>query len=163
MYFITICCQNRICRFGQIDNGIMILNEFGNIANNEWTNLIKRFPNIQLGAFQIMPNHMHGIIEITNAVGLGFTPDPIEIDIIRTTARVVPNVVSTVGAIVGAYKSLVANNCLNIYKSKNEIMGKLWQRNYYEHIIRDEKSHQQISNYIFTNPEKWQSDKFYWQ
>ncbi len=64
LYFITICRQDRICRFGHIDNGTMILNEFGTIAFNEWTKLTKRFPNIQLGAFQIMPNHMHGIIEI---------------------------------------------------------------------------------------------------
>ena len=66
-----------------------------------------------------------------------------------------------VGDIVGAYKSLVANSCLDIYKSKNEIMGKLWQRNYYEHIIRNEQAYQNISNYIINNPANWNADKFY--
>ncbi len=63
-YFITICCQYRLHRFGQVQNGEMHLNEYGKIAHDEWEKLPERFPNIQLGAFQIMPNHMHGIIEI---------------------------------------------------------------------------------------------------
>jgi REP element-mobilizing transposase RayT len=62
---------------------------------------------------------------------------------------------------VGAYKSLVANGCLEIYKIKNETMGQLWQRNYYEHIIRNEQAYQTISEYIINNPEKWAADKFY--
>ena len=66
----------------------------------------------------------------------------------------------TTADIIGSYKSLVANGCLGIYKSKNEIMGKLWQRNYYEHIIRDEQSFNRISDYIKNNPENWQHDKF---
>jgi putative transposase len=79
------------------------------------------------------------------------------------TARVAP----IVGDIVGAYKSLVANACLDIFKSKrlgsgaNPIMGKLWHRNYHEHIIRDELSYQRISDYIVNNPAKWRKDKFY--
>ena len=73
----------------------------------------------------------------------------------------------TIGDIVGAYKSLVANECLKIWKLQwaevNPVphMGKLWQRNYYEHIIRNEKSYQTISNYIINNPNKWKDDKFY--
>ena len=67
----------------------------------------------------------------------------------------------TVGDIVGAYKSLVANGCLKIYKSKNELMGKLWQRNYWEHIIRDDVAYHRISEYIISNPIKWMDDKFH--
>lgn len=67
----------------------------------------------------------------------------------------------TVGNIIGAYKSLVANECLKIYKTKNETMGKLWQRNYYEHIIRDEKSYLKIAQYIFDNPAKWVLDSLF--
>ncbi|MEK9130235.1 MAG: transposase, partial [Patescibacteria group bacterium] len=66
---------------------------------------------------------------------------------------------SSIGDIIGAYKSLVANACLNIYKSKNKIMEKLWQRNYYEHIIRDEKSLNKIRKYIFNNSLKWEFDE----
>lgn len=170
-YFITICCEGRICRFGEIVVGAglapaqMILNEFGLIAQNEWMKLAERFANFELDVFQIMPNHMHGII-VLNDVGAGFTPaqnDGISQnemkndDNIRAGASPAP----TIADIVGAYKSLVANECLDIYKSKNEMMGKFWQRNYHEHIIRNEQSYQTISNYIVNNPANWNDDKFY--
>ena len=145
----------------------MILNEYGQIANDEWVKLSERFPNFELDVFQIMPNHMHGIILLNDIpVGAGFTPalndgnalnDGQPNDNIGATPRVAP----TVSDIVGAYKSLVANGCLEIYKSKNETMGKLWQRNYHEHIIRNEPSYQTISEYIINNPAKWADDKFY--
>ena len=67
----------------------------------------------------------------------------------------------TVGEIIGAYKSLVTNACLDIYKSNNEDMGKLWQRNFHDHIIRDEQSYQKIADYIVNNPPNWENDKFY--
>jgi REP element-mobilizing transposase RayT len=139
LYFITICCQDRICRFGKIENGEMILNEYGQIAYNEWAKLSKRYPYISNDVFQIMPNHVHGIIVLDDAVA-------------RNT---------TVGNIIGAYKSLVMNECLKIYKSRNDFMGKVWQRNFYEHIIRNEQSYQNVSDYIIHNPENWAEDKFY--
>jgi len=170
LYFITICCQDRICRFGHIENGEMMLNEYGQIAHNEWAKLPERFPNVELDVFQIMPNHTHGIIILTDIpVGAGFTPaqdintTPAQ-DINTTpaqdnmdngttmdngaTARVAP----TVSDIVGAYKSLVANECLKIFKMNNEMMGKLWQRNYHEHIILTEQSYKKISEYMVNNP-----------
>lgn len=64
LYFITICCQDRICRFGNLVNGEMVLNEFGIIAYNEWLKTPEIRPNVELGAFIIMPNHMHGIIRL---------------------------------------------------------------------------------------------------
>lgn len=167
LYFVTICCQDRICRFGKIENGEMILNPNGEIAHNEWIKLAERFPNMEMDVFQIMPNHMHSIILLNNhgSVGAGFTPaHDDENDDNRATAnnnRATATVAPTVGDIVGAYKSLVANGCLEIYKSNNETMGKLWQRNYYEHIIRNEQSYQTISKYIINNPAKWNDDKFY--
>ena len=183
LYFITICCQDRINRFGNVENGKMVLNELGHIAHNEWQKLTERYLNMDLGAFQIMPNHIHGIILLKNtSVGTGFTPvqnemisqnemkfqnnDGIctierhgETERYGATARVSPT--TAVPDIVGAYKSLVANGCLAIFKSYNQTMGKLWQRNYYEIIIRNEKSYQHISEYIINNPSKWQIDKFH--
>lgn len=167
LYFITICCKNRICRFGNVVDGKMMLNEFGIVAYNEWVKLSERFSNFELDVFQIMPNHMHGII-LLNDISVGAGVNPAQNDLYtqndgktndnnRTTARVAP----TVSNIVGAYKSLVANGCLDIFKSQNETMGKLWQRNYYEHIIRNEKSYQTITEYIINNPAKWVDDKFY--
>jgi REP element-mobilizing transposase RayT len=159
LYFITICCQDRICRFGKIVGNEMILNDFGQIAFDEWIKLSDRFTNLDLDLFQIMPNHMHGII-VLNDVGatLAVAPNVAAVGNIRAGASPAPTY--TVCDIVGAYKSLVANGCLDIYKSKNEKMGKLWQRNYHEHIIRNEQSHQTISNYIVNNPAKWENDKF---
>ncbi len=162
LYFITICCQDRICRFGYIENDGMHLNEFGQIAYDEWMKLNERFNNMQIDVFQIMPNHMHGIISLhTPTVGAGFTPaqNAGQPQINDGQPRgVAPTSVSD---IVGAYKSLVANGCLEIYKSKNETMGKLWQRNYYDHIIRNEKSYHKIADYIMNNPANWEKDKFH--
>ena len=174
-YFITICCHDKVCRFGKIINhesyadAQMELNEYGMIAYNEWLKLPERFSNFDLDVFQIMPNHIHGIIILNNTftnsetVGARFTRAPYSGDDIDNRARVnrAPTPNATIGDIVGAYKSLVVNACLKIYKSKNEIMGKFWQRNYYEHIIPDEQSYQTISNYIINNPAKWNDDKFY--
>jgi len=167
--------------FGHIENGEMILNEYGTIAYNEWMKLQERFTNFELDVFQIMPNHMHGIVVLTDFVGAGFTPaqnanvtttvnekgQPQGLPLQRITgddkrAGVNPAPTNaTIGDIVGAYKSLVANGCLEIFKSKNETMGKLWQRNYHEHIIRNEQSYQTISDYIINNPLKWNEDKFF--
>ena len=168
-YFITICSENRICRLGNIAVGAglapaqMILNEFGQIAHNEWMKLLERFTNFELDVFQIMPNHIHGII-VLNTVGATLAvsqndSDENNISGLDNSAGASP--APTVSDIVGAYKSLVANGCLDIYKSRNQTMGKLWQRNYYEHIIRNEQSYHTISNYIVNNPAKWNDDKFY--
>jgi putative transposase len=177
LYFITICCQDRVWRFGRVDNGKMILNEFGQIANDEWTKLESRFENFELDVFQIMPNHMHGIIKLKEPqLGSGFTPDHYdhndqnETHAIETN-NIQPNTIEnntsnkkpSISDIVGAYKSLVSNACLEIYKFRNQMMGKLWQRNYYEHIIRDERAYINISDYIVNNPAKWQEDKFFKQ
>ena len=159
MYFITICCQDMICRFGKIADGEMILNELGMIAYNEWLKLPERFPNFELDVFQIMPNHIHGIVALVGAPLAG-APNDVGIQCTGAGASPAPTA-ATVGDIIGAYKSLVSNNCLKIYKSKNEIMGKLLQRNYYEHIIRNEPSCKTISYYIINNPSNWKDDKFY--
>jgi putative transposase len=189
------------CRFGQIvgapfagalDSGIpdsdansensniqtpevqMQLNQYGVIAYNEWIKLPERFTNFEFDVFQIVPNHVHGIVILTETpVGAGFTP-ALHIDAnidpnagteyragVNPAPTTTPKTNATLGDIIGAYKSLVANACLDIYKLNNETMGKLWQRNYHEHIIRDEQSYWKISNYIINNPVNWQTDKFY--
>ncbi|MGN6531982.1 MAG: transposase [Ginsengibacter sp.] len=152
LYFVTICCHDMICHFGKIEDGEMIMNEHGKIAYQQWLQLPQRFPNFEMDVFQIMPNHMHGIIAL-KSTGRTACHD------LRAGASPAPT--GTLGDIVGAYKSLVSNECLDIYKMKNETMGKLWQRNYYEHIIINESSYHTISNYITNNPANWRHDKFF--
>ena len=144
----------------------MILNECGIVAHNEWNKLPECFLNFELDVFQIMPNHMHGIIVLNEPVGvtLAVAPDTehnaVAHDDNDAIQRAGASPAPTVGGIVGAYKSLVANGCLDIYKLKNKTMGKVWQRNYHEHIIRNEQSYQTIAQYIINNPAKWNDDKF---
>lgn len=178
-YFITICTHQRQYFFGDVVRaGLapaqMQLNELGQIALEQWHYLSERFKSIETDAFVVMPNHIHGIIVIHDPQPeeAGFTPTPI----MAIPTQISQNAQSgggasppptgipiwvTVGNIVGAYKSLVANECLKIFKTQNETMGKLWQRNYYEHIIRDEKSYLEIAQYIFDNPAKWASDSLF--
>ena len=182
-YFVTICCQDRINYFGEIVNDEIAFNEYGDVAYKEWKKLSERYPGIAFDIFQIMPNHIHGVIEIhnTNVVGATFTvapnpntvapnpntvapdtPDAVAAPGVTVapgaTVKVAPTDVVTavtVGRIVGAYKSLVFKKCLKISNLKNCILGRLWQRNYYEHIIRNEIEYARISEYIQNNPILW--------
>ena len=174
LYFITICCQDRICRFGHIENRKMVLNECGQIANDEWMKTPEIRPNVKLHAFVVMPNHMHGIIQILYpGVGGGEPQTPYNNAEPHSSDNVSPDDGSrgelnspllrgpsqTIGAIVRGYKSAVTKqiNLLGMIDGPK----KLWQRNYYECIIWNEKSYQRISKYIIDNPAKWADDKFY--
>jgi REP element-mobilizing transposase RayT len=156
LYFITICCQDRICHFGDVVNGKMVCNEYGKIAYNEWMNTVNIRKNVELGEFIIMPNHIHGIIQLLGR-GESNSPDngnesnsPDNGGVCKTPLR---SPSQTIGAIVRGYKSSVTKQL--------GFDGKLWQRNYYEHIIKNEKSYQTITEYIINNSAKWADDKFY--
>ena len=131
----------------------MVLNDFGKIANDEWVKLSERFINFELDVFQIMPNHMHGIIGIKSVGQIACRKCGCpKWAYVTATARGCPyrhrKGSATMSDMVGAYKSLVATECLKLFKLNSvglnpvPTMGKLWQRNYYEHIIRNEKSYQ---------------------
>ena len=178
-YFITIVTQGRRCIFGNIEDGILQLSEYGLIAKTIWEKLPDRFTNIICDVFIIMPNHIHGIIEIVaagftpanerfNLVAAGFTPAEKESSPAINNSHQIKSrqpqglpLQETVGEIVGAYKSLVSRECLKVFKARNEIMGKLWQRNYYEHAIRNEQDYEAIIDYIEANPRNWELDEEY--
>jgi REP element-mobilizing transposase RayT len=138
-YFITICTKNREHFFGEIENDEMNLSKTGIIADVLWYEIANRLPNISLGEFVIMPNHIHGIIEIQG----GKTPPLQEKQ-------------PTLGQIIGYFKYQTT-------KYINEIDGtygkKTWQRNYFEQIIRTENDLLKICEYIKTNPQNWFNDK----
>lgn len=161
MYFITICAHDKENIFGEIKGGEMVLNELGKIVKEERLKMDKRF-NIDLDEFCIMPNHIHGIIGIINekenvgatlAVAQNFGANE---HVHRAGARPAP----TLSDIVGAFKSLCVNKWLKHLKENNinDKRGGIWQRNYYEHIIRNEKSLDKIRQYIFYNAAGWYND-----
>jgi len=164
LYFITICVQNKACLFGNIVNNEMILNEYGQIAHAEWIKTAKIRPYVELGEFIVMPNHLHGIICLSGR-GVLHTPK-INAPETNATKTCVQNEgvcntplrssSQTIGAILRGYKSAVTKQ-LGLFNFNQ----KFWQRNYYEHIIRNEQSHQRIADYIINNPAKWTEDKFY--
>jgi len=180
LYFITICCQDRICRFGKIvvsDNiPSMKLNDAGKMFNDEWLALVDRFPNIALHEYIVMPNHFHCILEIVSKndiitaqnVGVPLvgtqTGQNVGLPIVGTQKDdVIPTKNKTIGDMMDAFKSITTVEYINEVKNRgwNRFDGKLLQRDYYEHIIRDEESYYRISNYIKNNPAKWKDDKFY--
>ena len=154
---MTICTQNRECLFGEVENGIMRLSEYGEIAGEEWGYLENRFHTTTFNVFQIMPNHIHAIICINNVgATLAVAQNTVDADT-RAGASPAP----TVGDMIGAYKSLVQKRCLDLCRSKNATLGKLWQRNYYEHIIRNDSEYIRIAEYISNNPKTWEDDKLW--
>jgi len=157
LYFITICTQDRLCLFGQIKGDKMNFNDAGQMIETQWLNLAQRFPNIKLGEYITMPNHFHGIIKIVGAPLVGAQNN------IKPQIGQPQGIAPTVGTMIGAFKSITTNKYVGGVKQNNwqRFNKKLWQRNYYEHIIRNEKSYRQISEYIKTNPAKWQDDTYY--
>ena len=138
LYFITICCQNRICLFGKTNDGEMILNDAGYAAKKYWYEIPMHYPHIRLHEFVIMPNHVHGIVGAENIPPLRENIPPL-------------------GNIVRGYKIGVTKW---FQKNKNYQIGtKIWQRNYWEHIIRNENEYRRITQYIINNPKKWEQDK----
>lgn len=157
-YFITICTQNRECLFGEVVDGEMVLNEFGKIAHDEWLQTEKLRNNVELDVFVIMPNHMHAIFGITAAIkkfrqptvgAYRHTP-------LHETDSKFKSPSKTVGAIVRGYKSTVTKQINQFRKTPGQ---RVWQRNYYEHIIRNKKSLNRIRKYILNNPALWVDDE----
>ncbi|MDD4135978.1 MAG: hypothetical protein PHN66_02835 [Candidatus Shapirobacteria bacterium] len=146
-YFVTICAQNRKNIFGEIENGKMILNTNGLIFKIWLLNLINRF-NIEINDYQIMPNHLHMIVKIVGAIHESPKNDIKKIN--KRANRDSPlQKRSVLSKIIGYLK-------MNVSK---EIGLKLFQRNYYEHIIRNEKEYLKIREYIRLNPEMWWRDR----
>ncbi|MCQ8127648.1 transposase [Methylomonas rivi] len=153
LFFITICCHERVPLFGVIVNGKMILNNAGRLAYMEWQKTQELRANIVLHDFVIMPNHFHAIVEIVGAHCM--RPDSSDIE--QTEQGRVQRA-PTVGDVIRGYKSAVTKSLRNLQGSPN---SKIWQRNYYEHIIRNEAAYLKIADYIQTNPQRWLEDTYY--
>ena len=151
LYFITICTYQKQCLFGDILDKQLRLNDFGNTASECWQAIPKHFPKIKLDEFVIMPNHIHGILFITDNHRGKALPCSYKGKFGNPVAGSIPT-------IIGSYKSAVTKRINIIRNSKG---SSLWQRNYYEHIIRNEESLNRIREYIINNPLSWKTDKLH--
>lgn len=158
LYFITLCVQDRVCLFGKIENGKIILNKYGEIAHNEWKKTMEIRKNVELLEFIVMPNHFHAIVRLLGRGELHSPDNTLGNKGVCDTPLQSPS--QTIGAIVRGYKSSVTKQ-INTSLSEVNSFQQIWQRNYYEHIIRNEQSYQNISEYIVNNPAKWAEDKFH--
>ena len=168
-YFVTIVTQGMTCCFGDVVSDETCLNDAGRMACRVWESLPQRFPGIEMDAFVVMPNHIHGIIIVgaqDNSVGVPLvdTQDPgtVGIPTPGATTRVAPTGGRVIlGNVIGAYKSLTTFEYTRSVKthSWSPFNGRLWQRNYYEHIVRDEESLGRIRQYIIDNPAQWMFDQ----
>ena len=165
-YYVTIVTWQRKYVFGEVLNGEMKLNKVGEIVQWEWEELPRRLPYIELGAFVVMPNHFHGILifhENVGATRLGLTN-------VLSGKVSLPNVITegiegsplprgskpaSLGAIMAQFKSRVTKWLWKIPSLKGT---PIWQRNYYEHVIRNEKDLKNKTDYVEANPMLWDKD-----
>jgi len=158
-YFVTVCTKRRWCLFGEIEKDRTILNDAGKMIGRWWNELKNKYANIEIDEYVVMPNHCHGIINIVGSVG--------------ADQRVCPN---NMGEHAGSplqgrpiyemiqwFKTMTTNEYIrNVKQNRWEPFdGKLWQRNYYEQIVRDEISLRRVREYIINNPRQWQQDKLF--
>jgi REP element-mobilizing transposase RayT len=143
-YFVTLCVQNRECLFGDVADGEMRLNGAGRLVSDSWAWLATQYDHVELDEYVIMPNHMHGVLIITDGCRGGSRTAPTE------------GTRKPVGRLIGAFKTVST-------KRINQLRGTpgvpVWQRNYYEHIIRNAESLNRISEYIVNNPGQWELDR----
>ncbi len=162
VYSFTICVENRRCLLGEIQNGEMILSPLGNLIENEWYDLQNRFQNISLDEFVIMPNHIHGIIIIKKAESNIESKGSTNIQSAENEESITKEQkTTTLGEVIGSFKSLVYSKHLKASQLINPdiIVGKLWQRNYFERIIWNNEDLDIIRKYIRHNPENWENDE----
>lgn len=176
-YFITICTHHKECLFGEINSGKMKLSTLGEIAYYQWIQLPYRFATIKLDTFVIMPNHLHGIIIINETQHPisrrgeagenrhGSSPK-IQIspaspsntnDYSLDVSKPGGTISGSIGAIIQNFKSLTTRKINILLRSRNK---PIWQRNYYEHIIRGETDYERIVEYIENNPISWVDDEY---
>jgi REP element-mobilizing transposase RayT len=138
-YFLTICPQDRGCWLGAIDQGTVTWTDAGQIVDQCWEQLPGHYPHVELDTWIVMPNHLHGILVVT-----------------APQASVQP--VPTLGQMVAFFK-YQSTKRINTARGTPGI--RVWQRNYYEHIIRNEASLERLRDYIVTNPLRWEQDQLH--
>ena len=152
-YFITIVTYHRDLLFGEVANEQMMLNDFGKTADECWRIILEHFPNVELGAYVVMSNHIHGIIVIKDNITT--TNSPLTVGARHASPLRSHGVKpKSIGAIVGSFKSAVSKRIAREHNATG-----IWQRNYYEHVIRNHEDWDRIHWYIESNPSVWAEDE----
>ena len=181
-YFVTICAQGREHLFGEIVNGKMVLNVAGEMINQLWYEIENDFPNVYLHEFVIMPNHIHGIIEIVDTVGADSISalerkndiesmnnhEPINnthkqmngINHQRADMESAPT--TSLGDIIQSFKRHTTVQYIKMVKNGTcpPFNKRIWQRNYYEHVVRNDADYERVATYTVNNPTTWENDMF---
>jgi REP-associated tyrosine transposase len=146
IYFVTICAQDRRCLFGDIENCELRHNAAGRLISFWWEKLPEKYPYVMLDAFVLMPNHLHGILHITDIGGVAGRPH---------------GAAPTLGMMVAWFKSMTTNAYIRAIRTQDwpAFDSRLWQRNFYEHIVRNERELDSIREYILNNPAAWSSER----
>lgn len=155
IYYITICCHDRKSFFGEIKDHSMNLSEIGTIATQYWLEIPSHFSHVKLDEYVVMPNHVHGLLILDySLVGIphGMTI-PFDLDINQRINQFSKPVKNSVSVIINQYKSSVKRFC-----NKNGYSHFQWQTRFYDHIVRDELSFENIREYIYNNPRNWDTD-----
>lgn len=170
-YFITVCTQNRVFLFGNVDDTGMRLNDAGRMVEYWWLELANKFPNVIPDTHVVMSNHFHGIVIINASVGADLCVCPPGSGNVNTgkqisqmgehTGSPLHDAPISLSRIIQWFKTMTTNAYIHGVRNRGwkPFDKRLWQRNYYEHIIRDEESHARIAEYIRLNPENWTSDR----
>lgn len=153
-YFITIKTQGNRPIFGVINSGRMLLNEYGQIAEEEWKNTSGIRPEVRIDEFIIMPDHLHGIVIIDPVNRVARNPDQPDqiIPQVTPTGGIIKPQADSLASILRGYKSAVSSR---INKIRHSTQPPIWQRNYYERIIRNAVELDNVRQYIRNNPAKW--------
>jgi REP-associated tyrosine transposase len=164
-YFITVCTRDHACLFGHVVNGEMHLNDAGEIAQRCWEDIPRHFPHAALDTMVIMPNHVHGIIAITDtphsckgeaSVPPDTSGDPSGTHASPLRQRPIGTQPGSLSAVVQNFKSISTRK---INAARGAPGTPVWQRNYYEHIVRNEAELTAIRDYIMANPLRWDDDE----
>jgi len=167
-YFVTLCTQDRECLFGDIRDGVMTLSDAGRMVASVWGELATQYPGVEVDGHVVMPNHFHGIVMLTDRRGESCIRPPFDpcarpemMNQGDHKDRPYGTEAGTLGRVVQAFKSITTNAYIRGVKDHDwpPFPGRLWQRNYYERVIRDEQEMCTIREYITCNPAKWAEDK----
>ena len=169
-YFLTLCSVERALLFGDIVDGQMCLNEIGQLVATLWRQSPLIRPTLAMDAFVVMPNHLHGIVFITDAptvtsdrasaaattVGAHSRAPHPRTPVTRPTCQTVHRPARSIGSFVAGFKAATSRE---VNRLRNAPGTPIWQRNYYDRVIRDEAELQRIRQYIIDNPRRWAEDE----